>query len=80
MNCEILAREKNDGKLKENSLVPGIPAKMRICLYCLMVYGLQAGSCLAEELTIWPGVITRKPVMKNNDQDKGFLINDITYF
>jgi hypothetical protein len=32
MNSEILAREKNDGKLKESFLVPGIPAKMRICL------------------------------------------------
>lgn len=54
MNSEILAREKNDGKLKENFLEPGIPAKMRICLYCLMACRLQAGSCLAEELTIRP--------------------------
>jgi hypothetical protein len=72
MNSEVLTREKNDVKLKENFLVPGIPAKMRICLYCLMACRLQAGSCLAGEIIIRPGVKTPKPVMKNNDQINDF--------
>ena len=72
MNSEILAREKNDGKLKENFLVPGIPAKKRICLYCLMTIRLQAGSCLAGEIIIRTGVDTRMTVMKTNDQINDF--------
>jgi hypothetical protein len=42
----ILAMEKNDGELKEISLLPGLPAEMRICLPCLLACRLQAGSYL----------------------------------
>jgi len=53
----ILAMEKNDGELKEISLLPGLPAEMRICLPCLLACRLQAGSYPKNGLKLPPGKI-----------------------